>query len=566
MPKEGSATARKFRAMPDRNPFADWLSSNPFSGSWLTVAQSRAALIGPPFVNACLAQLDERQDAAALLDSTASPVHGLGEMYGEPAQDDGSAPEFVASSRSGSGVRFWPFARSVERPGGATQLEPFQPLLAHHAAWDDHTRNERRWYRLHEGEPQLIVRWTPDPDDPAYAGTLGIYRPALLKYLHDMNLHLALFFDVRAVGDGVPNDWRGEHRDDRRHWRAWNTSADQLLDAHAQAMMLGVEILVRPEEDPEPGEDRQASVEFPIGLDADTGKPVSVSYPGLPNNRTAWPGAGNDNFLTHLFFRAQVLERYHADTTLYTVSPGYVRAWSGWGLQVGLTEQGNLHAYLGDVAKLPRYEQEHWARYAVVDDKIPESRARADFLGEFVDGPTHRTVIDDLRRAHAELNEAFRVLHGPPLLPAVEAINEPKVNGLRVPRNEVTSFQAQLTALSLLIGDSLDSKALTTAGAPKIDGAGTLQRLEVLLEQLTGRGDGGVREDIAALFEVQTLRSRLGGVHDASDAEKTLARYNAGGLPWDDWFTDLVERVTAALQFVAIVFAAADVTSGQELG
>ncbi len=120
----------------------------------------------------------------------------------------------------------------------------------------------------------------------------------------------------------------------------------------------------------------------------------------------------------------------------------------------------------------------------------------------------------------------------------------------------MTSFQTQLTALSLLIGDSLDSKALTAAGAPKIEGAGTLKRLEVLLEQLTGRDEGGVREDIAALFEVQTLRSQVGGVHDTSDAEKTLARYNPRGLPWDDWFADLVERVTAALQFVTTVLAA----------
>jgi len=77
--------------MLDPNPFAGWLSSNPFGGSWVTVAQSRSPLIGPPFVNGCLAQLVNGQDSTPLLDSTESPVHGLGAMYGERSQPDGSA-------------------------------------------------------------------------------------------------------------------------------------------------------------------------------------------------------------------------------------------------------------------------------------------------------------------------------------------------------------------------------------------------------------------------------------------------------------------------------------------
>jgi hypothetical protein len=539
--------------MTDPNPFATWLTSDAFSGIWVPVAQSRSVLIGPPYINGVLAQPGHGEDPSILLSSTESPVHDIGRIYGTPARDDGTLPEFLASEGAHHGAAtFWPFACLFELPGGHRYLEPLQQFLTFHAAWPTRTREQSCWYRLHDGKEQPIARWTRDASDRQYSGTLEIYRPALLKYLHHMNLHFAFFFDVRANGDGVPDDWRAQAKDARRSWRAWNTPAAQLLSDHAQAMMLGVEILRCPEDDPEPEDDRQAgSVEFLVAFDPDTGKPVTVSFPGAPNPWTEWPGAGNDNFLTHLYFSTRVLERYHADTRLYTVTNGHVSAWDGWGLQISLTEQGNYHAYLGDVAKLPRYEQEHWAGHAVVGDRIPENRARADFFGQFVDGPSHRTVVDDLRSAHAEVNSATEARFGASLLPLVEPINEPKVRALRVPTNEVTSFQAQLTALSLLLGDSLDSKTLTAAGAPKVENAGTLKRLELMLENLTGRGGGGVRDDIAALIEVQTLRSHIGGVHDTSKAEKTLARYNASDLAWDDWFVDIVERATAALRFIA---------------
>jgi len=411
-------------------------------------------------------------------------------------------------------------------------------------------RGEKRWYRLREGEPQMIARGSPDTMEPDYAGTLEVYRPALLKYLFDMRLHFAFFFDVRADGSGFPNDWKDHEDTPRRSWRGWNTPAAQLLSDKAQAMMLGVETLLRPDEDPE-AESDDDGVKFTVAVDPDTGKAIKVSHPGPPNEWTVWEGAGRDNFLTPLYFGPSVFDRYHADSRLYTVEPGYVHAWAGWGLQISLTEQGNYQAYLGDVAGLPRHEQEHWARHAVAGDAIPENRFRADFHAEFADGPSHRTVIDDLLEATTRVNEVTRSKYGRELFPHVEAINEPKVQGLRVPRNEVTSFQQQLTALSLLLGESLDNKCLTAAGAPKLDSPGTTKRLEALLEHKTGRGEGGVSHDIGVLFEIQTLRSNVGGVHDTSGAEKVLARLNPEDLPYDDLFIAIVERAVSALAFTA---------------
>jgi hypothetical protein len=65
-----------------------------------------------------------------------------------------------------------------------------------------------------------------------------------------------------------------------------------------------------------------------------------------------------------------------------------------------------------------------------------------------------------------------------------------------------------------------------------------------------------VRDDIAPLLEIQLLRSKVGGVHNASDAQKILARLNPSGLPWNDWFTDIVERAIQVLGFIEQAFTA----------
>ncbi len=532
-----------------RSPFDPWLDSEPFRNVWIPVASSPSSLIGPPYINGMLAQAD---DPKTLLATTTQPGVGLGVVSGAAAGTIKDPPDFLVGSThhlAAADATFWPFVRVIERPGGEREMEPLQQFLAYHAAWPQHTRNQRHWYRLHEGEEQMIARWSPDPNDLEHAGTLEILRSALLKYLFGMSLHFAVFFDVRADGSGLPDDWTCHGSTERRRWHAWNTSAARLAAARPQAAMHGVEILLCPREDPEPEADRHG-VKFTVILDPDTGKPGQVSFPGEPNEMTVWGGAGRNNFLTPLYFRPAVLARYHADPNLYSVEPEVVRAWAGWRLQLALTKDGNYQAYLGDVAELPRYEQEHWARHTVVGDEIPESRWLADFYAEIVEGPSHRTAIDDLHEAVQRVNQVARDVYGYDLFPPVETVNMPKVKGLRVPGNEVSSFQQQLTALWLLLNDSLDSRCLTAGGIEKIEGAGTLKRLEALLERLSGCEVGGVREAVGVLFEIQTLRSHVGGVHDTSGADKTLTRLNQDDLPWDAWFVDIVERAGTALNFI----------------
>jgi hypothetical protein len=61
-----------------------------------------------------------------------------------------------------------------------------------------------------------------------------------------------------------------------------------------------------------------------------------------------------------------------------------------------------------------------------------------------------------------------------------------------------------------------------------------------------------VRESLG--FDIQTLRSNVGDVHDTSGAEKVLARLNPSDLPYDDWFVDIVERMVRALNFIEHAF------------
>ncbi len=72
--------------MLDPNPFAGWLSSNPFGGSWVTVAQSRSPLIGPPFVNGSLEGEDPDLGGQSLKDIASTVESAVEQAEQVPAR------------------------------------------------------------------------------------------------------------------------------------------------------------------------------------------------------------------------------------------------------------------------------------------------------------------------------------------------------------------------------------------------------------------------------------------------------------------------------------------------
>lgn len=71
-----------------------------------------------------------------------------------------------------------------------------------------------------------------------------------------------------------------------------------------------------------------------------------------------------------LHFEAGVLERYRAApgfSMIRTDTVGRVKKEGGWSLDLGISPDETLvHAFAGDLVRLPEEEREHWATFSVV--------------------------------------------------------------------------------------------------------------------------------------------------------------------------------------------------------
>lgn len=85
------------------------------------------------------------------------------------------------------------------------------------------------------------------------------------------------------------------------------------------------------------------------------------------------------------FFRADVLHRFKADPEKYSLDDRSITCRNAWYLKsYDINEAGQVHAYIGDLARLPIEEQRYWQSFNEWPDASISKRAyENDILGEF---------------------------------------------------------------------------------------------------------------------------------------------------------------------------------------
>lgn len=397
--------------------------------------------------------------------------------------------------------------------------------------------------RDEDGRPDEIAHWRPDAGDDA-AGVLEVRRNALFAFMRDFDFDLAIFFEENRGTDEVADGWRDEDREDRRSWRCW---AAEVLSDEVRVVLRCVTVIRCPppiaEETGHPGQ----TLDYPISTDPDTGEPILASFPAEPNDRTAWSGAGNDNFLSPVCFKREVLDRYLSDPRYYSVSKVQVEAGGMWSLPIAITGHGNVQVWLGDLGRIPEKHQRHWQQCAVVeDDAVPEWRIRRDLHAEFVDAPRDEG-LDRVRAAMDECNEAAVAYCGEPLFAQVEGLNDERIRVLHTPLNDsLAAFQHQVTSLAILLVDHINAGFFKAAGAPT-EGS-SLARLAGWLASTFELAEEDAKDVIGGLYAVLAIRSSGGGAHRAgSKATQVLERAEIDIHALSAGFEALCHRVADSL-------------------
>jgi hypothetical protein len=521
--------------MKPENPFRDWLQSDLYDGTWVPVAG-----LGGWLRPVSLPVLFPSGQCEPLLSSTDWPFEMTAaqpEVWGFKEVTEAKLhPEHYRGE-----IPVEPLIASFDPPGRRRWLEPVQSFVLFHAAAPRHQPGGRIGWEVsdEDGKPEEIARWSPVDDE---VGVLEIRRDILFDFMQTFDFDLAVFFEENRPTEAVPEGWSDEAHELLRTWRVW---AARPLDA-IRVVLRCVTVIPKPPPTSEEDDPIGKTLDYPIGTDPVTGKPVRVSYPGPPNGRTTWAGAGNDNFLTPVYFRRQVLDHYLSEPRYYTVSDTQVEAGHMWSIPIAITERGHVQTWLGDLGRISQTAQRHWQHYAITDDdEVPDWRIKRDLHVEWI-GPPRDEGIDRVKVGVERCNQAALSYCGVPLFTPVEGFNAQRIAALHKPLNDSQpEFQHQVTSLAILIVDHLNVEFLQAVGA---GGKGRpLNRLATWISSTFSMTPEDAKDSIGGIYAVYAIRSKVATHRAGSSGAEALER---AGIDLDDLpagFESLAQGIAESL-------------------
>lgn len=219
---------------------------------------------------------------------------------------------------------------------------------------------------------------------------------------------------------------------------------------------------------------------FIIGYESD-GRPreLTSDEEKLANYFGKNPGA--PNYLTHVYFSLDVLNKYYDDPSQYEVADGSVGRKGFWSLRIDNSLEDSVVVFLGDLGKLPH---------------------RRAFLGEWVD-PEKPDLFFKARLA--DFGEKWRNKYGWDLFLPLSESDSHCIESLHIPTtaNNQKEFDDQLLAMVKITIDSLNEKELAKDCTSLKAGAKGIDKLEIFLK--TKGFD--LADMIQFLRNVQLLRS-----------------------------------------------------------
>ena len=202
-------------------------------------------------------------------------------------------------------------------------------------------------------------------------------------------------------------------------------------------------------------------IDFKIGI-SPTGVPImhTCDPKRLANFFGANPGA--PQFLTPVFFRTSVLDKYRDEPSRYDVESGCLRCKRNgsalWCIPIDNHGADCVSVWLGDLGSLPYAQQLHFASQNVSKGEVSDTFFRSQIEAEFCDS-THPVAV--FKSSYYKLRTVgWEELGWHLLLPLAEQ-DQHYVSSLKLlTHNEQKEFDEQILALTKILIDSLNEKEL----------------------------------------------------------------------------------------------------------
>lgn len=381
----------------------------------------------------------------------------------------------------------------------------------------------------------------------------------LMKYASAKQMALLLFFDIRTKFSGSLSEngvrkFSKTIKEDGLFFGIWGDEMRHTETTTYSVLMGKKVILPKPVEtcgyDPYTNKEEREYVDYIIGIDEYGEQKTYTSNPALLAD---YFGANPDapHYLTPVFFKKEVLQRYLSHPEIYSVEDGYLRCQYLWGVKMDNHHKEYVSVYLGDLGRdLPAQEQAHWKQYNVaIDEGLSSISFKRDFLCMFTE-----PEISDLKfkskfeRFRADWKKKY---HWEFFLPLTEK-DEYNFKTLHLPMTgSQEEFDHLILALVKTIIDSLNEKEIVKQIKNHDDLKGGISKLEQWFSELELPN---YQQQIKFLRDLQELRSTGTGHRKGRGYEKIANVFSLEEANYIDVFDQILIRASEFIAFLHTCF------------
>ena len=301
---------------------------------------------------------------------------------------------------------------------------------------------------------------------------------------------------------------------------------------------------------------KKKHVEFIIGVDDDGDEITHTADPdALANSFGVNPNA--PHYLTSVYFRKQVLDKYYQQPSKYSVEDSLLRCGGLWCMEIDNRHDDKVHAWLGDLGRDLSYtDQLYWRAHNIPPEgRVSTTHFKRQILAECTDSnrPEHL-----FRQRYQNLQKICKERLGWQLLLPLDAHDDYHFQGLRIPAtDEQRDFDELVLSLTKILIDSLNEKRLNTLipDDQKTELKGSIARLEMVL---SSRGAEGVTDCVSFLRKLQSLRSSSAAHRKGRSYRKIAKDFGVESQSLREVFTKILWQALDVLTYFTLL-----VRSGQ---
>ncbi len=444
-----------------------------------------------------------------------------------------------------------------DRFGGSCGIEPLIFCREFHGlrpGYEEVNEEFRLFHNLYHDRPSdTYIKFDDAGNETTVAevteSRISIRLHEIRQFSAAKDMHLALFFDnrehskrtldelgVRASGDDI--------RDESViHGLSYGTSHG-LDDWESFSRLLGKRLFAaypkhksglwayRESETPEP-------VQFIIKVNAEGDEILGSAH----------SHGGRVEYLTPVFFRRAVLDKYYHQPNKYSVGDSYFGCGHLWGMPMDNHHDDYVVAWLGDLGRdLPHEEQLHWR-----GQNIPPCGQMSDvfFRRQLQCEPAESKQPDLVfKQVFPEFcAKSQKRLGWSVFLPLADA-DRHCFSALRIPAsNEHKEFDELVGALTKVLVDSLNEAELNKLLDPPQAKAlrGSIARLEAVFER---QNAAGYKDHIQFLRDLQNLRSTGSAHRKGTEYKKVAERFKIGAVRLPQVFKGILAKCLTLLEYL----------------